>query len=239
MNFYSTIAAHYDAIFPFNDQQLKFIVAHVPVKATTRLIEIGSGRGVLTNACAQKGYQVTGLELDSSMVALSQIQYPQVTFHCENMLNIKRLFRTKSTDAMVCFGNTIVHLPTTDEMLIFLKAAYETLSENGKLLLQFINYDRIIDQNIKALPTVKTDDISFVRDYELVSNTKLLFKSTLTVHADRTSTQGIQALFPLRRDTFESLAQEAGFTCKAYSNFKSEDWSEDGMQSIFVCRKQE
>lgn len=237
MNFYSSIAEHYDAIFPFNKQQLSFISSHSPVEKSSQLIEVGSGRGVLTNACAEAGYQVRGLELDATMVTLAQIQYPKVSFHCENMLNLERTFTPGSCDTMVCFGNTIVHLPSTEDMLTFLKAAYKTLSSNGTLLLQFINYDRILDNNIKALPTITTDKVSFVRDYELISETKLNFRATLTVHADRMSSQSLQALYPLRRERFEALAQEAGFSCEAYSNFKSEAWAADGMQSIFVCKK--
>ncbi|MDA3853060.1 MAG: class I SAM-dependent methyltransferase [Bacteroidales bacterium] len=237
MNFYSAIAAHYDAIFPYNANQLSFITSQTPIVTSPRLIEIGSGRGVLAQACAQEGYQVKGLELENTMVAIAQLQYPDVTFHCANMLDLESTFSTSSCDAMVCFGNTLVHLSATDEILVFLKAAYKTLDENGKLMVQFINYDRIIDQNIKALPNIKNDAVTLVRDYELKSDTQLLFKATLTVHADRMSTQNVQALYPLRRAAFESLAEEAGFTCQAFGNFKGDKWTADSMQSIFVCTK--
>lgn len=237
MHFYSAIAAHYDAIFPYNAQQLSFIASQAPLLHYPRLIEIGSARGVLTHACAQEGYQATGLELDHSMVALAQIHYPEVPFYAANMLDLEQQFSNNSCDTLVCFGNTLVHLSSTDEMFAFLKAAYKVLAENGKIMVQLINYDRIINQNIKALPTIKNDDITFVRDYELISDTKLLFKATLTVHADRMSTQNVQALYPLRKVTFETLAQEAGFRCQAFSSFKGEEWADDSMQSIFVCSK--
>lgn len=237
MNFYSAIATHYDAIFPFNPTQLEFITSHSPVKEFPRLIEIGSARGVLTNACAYAGYRVRGLELDSAMVTLAQFHYINLSFYCENMLNIEGLFPLQSCDTMVCFGNTLVHLPSIDDMSTFLRAAYKTLAPGGKLLIQFINYDRIIDQNIKALPTISNEDITFVRDYELESDSKLLFRATLTVHADRMSTQNIQSLYPLRKAAFESLATEVGFQCEAFSNFKSDNWTVDGMQSVFVCSK--
>lgn len=237
MNFYSAIAGHYDAIFPYNAQQLSYIKTQTPLSNHPRLIEIGAARGVLTQACAQEGYQVKGLELDHTMVAIAQIQHPEITFHCANMLNLESLFPIQSCNTMVCFGNTLVHLNNANEILVFLKAAYKTLDENGKLLVQFINYDRIIDQNIKALPTIKNDDITFVRDYELISETQLLFKATLTVHADRMSTQNVQTLYPLRRAAFEALAEKAGFSTQAFGSFKGDEWTANSMQSIFACRK--
>jgi len=237
MNFYSAIAAHYDAIFPFNPKQLSFIKTHAPSSEHKRLIEVGSARGVLTHACAKEGYQVRGLELDETMVAMAQIQYSDIPFYASNMLDLKYLFSMHSCDVMVCFGNTLVHLSRTESMLRFLKAAFITLEEKGKLLIQFINYDRIIDQNINALPTISNEDITFVRDYELVSDTRLLFNASLTVHADKKTTQNTQALYPLRKSAFEDLAQEAGFKCKAFGGFDGRTWSEDAMQSIFVCTK--
>lgn len=237
MNFYSAIATHYDSIFPLNTKQLSFITKHCPIENFPRLIEIGSARGVLTKACSDKGYQVRGLELDHTMVTLAQFQYKDISFYCDNMLNIEDLFPKHSCDAMVCFGNTLVHLPTLDMMSSFLKAAYKTIKPGGKLLIQFINYDRIIDQNIDALPTISNEAITFVRDYELVNDTQLLFKATLSVHADNMTSENTQSLYPLRNLDFSAMAQEVGFQTMAYGNFNSDDWTADSMQSIFVCQK--
>lgn len=237
MNFYSTIAAHYEDIFPYNASQLHFISTQAPKNKHPKLIEIGAARGVLTQACSQEGYLAKGLELDNTMVAMAQINYSKTPFYSANMLDIEKLFPINSCDVMVCFGNTLVHLSSTDQISSFLTSAYKTLNQGGKLLIQFINYDRIIDQEIKALPTISNEDITFVRDYELVSDTQLHFKGTLTVHADRMSTQNTQTLFPLRRKTFETLAKDVGFTTQAFSNFKSEPWDKNLMQSIFSCTK--
>lgn len=237
MQFYSAIAHHYHEIFPFNPQQLHFIEHNAPAKVFSKLIEIGSARGSLTNACAAVGYNVSGLELDEQMVQLAKEEYPSIPFYAENMLLIDKVFNENSADVMLCFGNTLVHLNDLEQMQVFLNKALKLLKANGKLLLQFINYDRIIDQKIKALPTIENPSLTFVRDYKLISDTVLDFNATLTLNESGESIKNTQSLYPLRKAIFEKMAMQAGFTIKAFSSFRGEPWSENGMQSIFVCER--
>ncbi len=236
MQFYTAIAEHYESIFPFNAQQLIFIEHNAPSSTHTKLIEIGSARGSLTSACANAGYQVQGLELDNNMVKLAQVAYPSIPFFAENMLEMDQVFAKNTANVMVCFGNTLVHLTHLEQMQTFLNKAYKILRRNGKLLIQFINYDRIIEQSIKALPTIENKDITFVRDYQLISDSQLDFTVTLTIHQSGEKIQNTQQLYPLRKVDFEQMAQKAGFKTEAFTSFKGEAWHLNGMQSIFVCR---
>ena len=238
MTFYTAIASNYNKIFPYNANQLEFIRYHAPKQNYPNLLEIGSATGTLTKACHDDGYHTVGLELDDAMCQIALNFFPEIKFLRENMLNIDRHFEADQQPLMVCFGNTLVHLDSTDSMHVFLEKAYNILALGGKILLQFINYDRIIDQNIQALPTLSNDDLTFVRDYSLVDVTKLKFTATLTLHAYRQSIQNSQFLYPLRKADFEALAQNAGFSTQAYGSFKSEPWSENSLQSIFVCTKE-
>jgi len=237
MSFYSAIATYYHHIFPFNPQQLAFVQHHAPCASAPVLIEIGAARGSLTAACAKAGYQVTGLELDPLMVQLARKEHPSLLFHEADMLEMDAFFMPHSADTMLCFGNTLVHLQDLDQMQGFLNKAFNTLKPEGQLLVQFINYDRIIDQQIKALPSLSNEDISFERRYELISLSAIAFTACLTIKASGQNIENTQRLYPLRKADFEKVAHQAGFETRAYSSFKNEAWSPAGMQSVFVCTK--
>lgn len=237
MTFYQNISAHYEHIFPFNSAHLGFITSHLPIKTFPKVLEIGSATGLLTNACQQYGYQIQGLELDESMVAIAKQDYPDIPFIGENMLNIALRFASESQDGVVCFGNTLVHLDSLELMQSFLDSTYKVLKPGGKLLIQFINYDRIIDQHTTSLPPIDNDIISFDRSYELLSPTEISFTGCLTIKNNGKSSSSAQVLYPLRKASFEAMAHKTGFSTQAFGTFKSDDWSENTLQTIVVCVK--
>lgn len=237
MSFYSSIAENYAAIFPFNPVQFTFITQNVKKSELKQMLEIGSATGILTAACNAEAYPIQGLELDPEMVKIAQNQHPAVVFRQGNMLDLDRIYGQLTFDAMVCFGNTIVHLKDLAEIELFLAKAYKQLAAGGKLLIQFINYDRIIDHAIRALPSIENAHITFERRYDLIDHKALDFKATLTIHSTQEVISNTQRLLPLRRADFESIAWRQGFKTSVYGSFAMEPWSQDTMQSIFVCKK--
>lgn len=75
----------------------------VKVRARTRLLDVASGPGHLAAEAAQRGANVTGVDLAPEMVALASRLYPHVTFR---EAQAERLpFADRSFDAVTCaFG---------------------------------------------------------------------------------------------------------------------------------------
>lgn len=129
-----------------------------------------------------------------------------------NMLKVHELFPSNSLDAVICFGNTLVHLQSPGEILSFLNHSYRILNPTGKLMLQIINYDYILDQGLDGLPTIDNDYISFERLYEFREQDELInFKTTLTVKQNGQVIRNSVPLYPIRRDLLYHLLDEAGF----------------------------
>jgi hypothetical protein len=70
------------------------------------------------------------------------------------MLSIGKTFAGRCCDGILCFGNTLVHLPDEAAIASFLWQSHQLVNPSGKLLIQILNYEYILDNKITAL----TDD---------------------------------------------------------------------------------
>lgn len=232
---YQSIASVYDYIFPQNMGQLKFIEGVKPIDKKEEVLEIGCATGNLTELLASKSDHVMGLDLDSGLLDVAHYKYPNMNFVHENMLHLENL--NKSFDRIVCFGNTLVHLPNRQDVRLFFKKVYHQLKDDGYLLVQIINYDRIVDQNIGHLPTIENDHITFVRDYDIKSD-HVLFQTKLLIKESQTLLSNEIPLLTLRKEEIQTYLEAVGFKdIKFYGNLKGDPLSNQDIPLLFSCKK--
>ena len=75
-------------------------------------------------------------------------------------------------------------------------------------MVQIVNYDRVLDQNVTALPTLRADGRTFVRAYRREGGI-LRFQTVLTYQDEKY--HGDVPLYPLRARTLEAMMRSAGF----------------------------
>lgn len=239
-SFYSSIADHYDFIFPFNAQQVNFIKQHVSNTAVKKVLEVGCGTGNLTFGLASEFSEVIGIDLDEEMLnrAITKNSFEHVSFKAMDMLTIGNEFKEGSLDSIACFGNTLVHLNSLQQINSFFAMAKKVLTNDGSLMLQIINYDRILDQNIRSLPTIENEDIRFIRnysynkeDYEISFDTELLIKHSGKVIMNS------QTLLPIRKKEIWDLLKKYFKEISFYSNFKADKYSRDAVPLIIMARE--
>lgn len=242
MSFYTSIAAQYHHIFPVNQMQVQFIEQSIGKRNIENgILEIGCGIGGLVKALDEKNALVFAFDLDAEMVQRAQGQSyshnPEIKLG--NMLRLEELYPKQYFDCIVCFGNILVHLANEKEIKEFLQQAYNQLSSGGKLLIQIINYDRILDSSIDHLPTIENDSIQFVRKYNYNQSAHLIqFKTTLKVKETGDVIRNEQDLYPIRKRDLENLVQEVGFKQIAfYANFKFGPMHEDAIPLIMEAVK--
>jgi SAM-dependent methyltransferase len=68
MDFYQSISAHYDLIFPVDPQTVDFIGGRA--KPGSRILDIACGTGGYSLALAEKGHRLMGIDLDQSMIRI-------------------------------------------------------------------------------------------------------------------------------------------------------------------------
>lgn len=232
MAFYSAIAQNYDYIFPLNSAQLKFTMGQMSDGGENHILDVGCGTGSLAMALDRDNCQVVGIDLDEEMIQLAKEKdlATVVDFRVANMLTLEEVFPREMFSMLTCYGNTLVHLGSDEKVRHFLESAYHLLKTGGKLLLQIINYDRIIDQNIKSLPTINNEHVVFKREYERsVDKTAVRFITELTIKGSGDKVVNSVPLLALRKSLLEDLLRDVGF--KKLSFFGGFDMSESSAVS--------
>ncbi|MCK5136610.1 MAG: class I SAM-dependent methyltransferase [Bacteroidales bacterium] len=234
MTFYQTISDYYRKIFPLNPAQVKFVKNTLAETCQLSLLDIGCGTGDLSLELSKSFKKVVGIDLDEAMLDQARSKSAEdgnVEFINLNMMDIGQHFGNDAFNSIVCFGNTLVHLNTPDSISGFINQCKRVLTQDGKLLLQIINYDRILDLKISSLPTLENNDIRFVRNYQYLEGMHLIdFETILTVKSTNQVIKSNIRLYPLRKAEIESLIKEAGFrSFQVYSNF---NWAPLAAESI-------
>lgn len=223
MDFYSSISRHYESIFPLNNAQVKFVKERVGQNAVN-ILDIGCATGELAEALLN-GSQVTGIDLDEEMVDIaSGRSRDNLEFKVMDMNSIDKMFGAQSFDMILCFGNTLVHLDDEDTIGAFLKKAKAVLKPGGKLLLQIVNYDYIIDHDIQALPEIDNEVVKFDRYYEMEGN-RLKFDTILTIKEGNLTYENSIYLIPYRPETLNEALKAAGFEhIYFYNSFRGDEF---------------
>ena len=69
----------------------------------------------------------------------------------EDIRNINVIFKDLRFKEIFCIGNSLVHLPFKSEIEDVIKKSYKILQNGGVFIVSIINYDRIIEKNIKEM----------------------------------------------------------------------------------------
>lgn len=213
MEFYSSIAAVYDRIFPFDDELPPFIMG-LSEGRTGRILDIGCATGHLANALARQGNEVVGIDLDPEMVrrAKSRFQNTHCVFQVGDMTRLDRQFPAETFDLVCCFGNTLVHLPDRKTIAETLRHARNLLRPQGLLVGQIIHYDRILDGRLGGLATIERDGLRFERRYLYQEGNPLIeFQTILTLDGRPDPVVNTIPLYPIRAKELADCIQEAGF----------------------------
>lgn len=247
MSFYTSISEYYRKIFPLNPAQTRFVMDRFPNASNLSLLDIGCGTGDLCLALSSSFRLVTGIDLDEEMLEIAQSDKKKaenVDFRHLNMLEMDLTFGPESFDAILCFGNTLVHLANLEEIARFLEHAKHLLRPGGKLLMQVINYDRILDLNINSLPTLETDEIRFVRNYHYRDENQqndgdrfdphqIEFETILTVKSTDQVIRNQIPLIPVRKAALENRLLQVGFTnLHFFGNFKGDPFAEESIPMV-------
>ncbi len=208
-DFYNSIASNYDAVFPTKPPQVSFVVDRV--KPGGRIIDVGCATGGLAVALASKGFRLTGIDLDASMVDLARGKAEHAGVNVDfQAADMTALPFDGPFDGVVCLGNTLVHLKETS-VSKFLEWVRQSLTPDGTFVFQILNYYRIRTQAIDTLPVIENDTVRFERTYATGEDGALLFRTNLKVKSTGQTLDNEIPLYPIEQDRLEQLLRDAGF----------------------------
>ncbi len=244
MDFYNSIAAYYELIFPTNPDQAQFVRAQVP--PGSHILDVACGTGALARSLAKADYQLTGYDLDQTMITraveLAREEDLKIAYSVWDMRLLPE--PVQPFDALLCIGNSLVHLTDDHALDMALAGFHRQLRADGKLIIQIINYDRILDQKVDHLPTISEEahGLTFERYYDLRDDDgQIDFRTvlSLTVGGGREVIRNTVALKPLRKLALTEALSRAGFLVDGvFGNFKGQPWDPSSYATVVVALKQ-
>lgn len=240
MRFYEILEKHYDYIFPFQNSTYDFI--REGLNPQDKVLDVACGTGSYTIALRKEGILSCGLDLEESMIRIAEKkaeeQGIQGDFIVSNMLDMD-LVHEGGLRRIFIIGNSLVHLNSLDQIKNFITTAYSLLHDEGDLMIQIINYDRILKEHIDHLPTIHVPEISltFERNYTYDAEAHLVdFSSKLTLQGE--TEEASVLLFPLKSEELVHLLMEAGFEeIHLYGSFKKDPYTDSSLPLIVVAKK--
>jgi glycine/sarcosine N-methyltransferase len=241
MSFYARLADYYDAVFPLDDGIAAFLDRHLPNRGI--LLDVGCGTGSYTVALARGDRRVVGIDPDTDMLqrAVEKARGRNVEFLQRSMDEIDRLeFRFNGA---YCIGNTLVHAESVEHVGRILYQLCRRLRPGAPLVLQLVNYDRIINEDVRELPTLTGNGVRFRRRYTPTPRRRsVVFHTTLTTedHGVEHSFEQETTLLALRRDELVGCLGDSGFDVhRLFGSYAGEEYRPDSFLTITVATRRE
>jgi glycine/sarcosine N-methyltransferase len=209
---YQYLSQYYNVLFPIPDKLKPFIKPYItPFK---HAIDLGCGTGRFVNMISEFDMQASGIDLDEHMIAYAKMCYPTLKFKVQNMIDLSE---NKKYHLITCFGNTIVHLKEIQVLNFFAKMK-TVLHKNGFLIIQLLNYRRILENKPTELKTIIYEHVTLYREYEYFED-KILFKAILHTNVgEKYESQTI--LYPYLPEDFTRILNEIGLQYHLYGNLE-------------------
>ncbi|WP_379135941.1 class I SAM-dependent methyltransferase [Paenibacillus sp. sgz500958] len=233
--FYEILNPYYDEIFPANDKQISFLSSCFPAAST--LLDVGAGTGNTAIALAKSGNNLTATEPEHSIVTRIKEKATSDGLDIQVIPNsMQQISQINETfDGIYCIGNTLPHLDNFNEIRTFLQAAYDKLKEQGALVIQTVNFEKVLLQQNFSFPIIQKDNFTFTRQYELQDD-KILFTAVLEVPSDTYS--NTLPLYPVTKHQLQNELQKCGFhSLSIYGDYSKSPFSTESPGLVIIANK--
>lgn len=231
MGFYQELSRYYDEIFPMDASEMAFVASLLAGREN--ILDIGCGTGNKTVLLSDTA-RITGIDGDGGMIerARQNNARPGIAYDVADMAALSARFAPASFDAAVCLGNTLVHLTTPEALQTLCDAVRALLVPGGIFVCQILNYDRILDNNVTALPLIDTPNTRFSRAYGREDDL-LLFETEIFLKKTSETLNNSTPLYPLRPAALQTMLVQAGFsTQNQYGSYQGAPFEKDSFVLI-------
>lgn len=134
------------------------LLEHLHPKPTCKLLDLACGRGRHAIYLNQKGYDVTGIDLSEQSIAIAKAsENERLHFFVHDMRNI---FRPDGFDFIFNLFTSFGYFQEDYENVVALRATTASIKPGGKLIIDFMNTQRVIDRLVLH-ETKEVDGITF------------------------------------------------------------------------------
>ena len=237
MGFYEKFAQYFDQIFPIYDAKVEFLKHHL--KDANEVLEVGCATGETAITLSENGFNIDAIDLSKAMIELAKLKAIDRNSHVSFWeCDMRNLDAVQRYDAIYMIGNTVVHLRSIEEIYDVLKRTYQALTRKGTLIIQILNYDRILSNEAFCLPKISGNGFDF---YRLYSHKPPFMEFEATLTLENEVLMDTTKLFPLAYQALYIMLESLGYQdIKAYNGYSNEPYSMDlSYQLCVVAKKHE
>lgn len=171
-SFYNYLAPDYDQMTGFEGRCVREGPAFktlVESNGIGTVLDAGCGTGFHSLLLARLGVTVTAVDLSEAMLEGLR---RHATESALSITTMRASFQelqsrlTTSFDGVFCMGNALAHLLTAEDLRLALGNFCALLNPNGILVLQILNFERILAERPRVLSVKRSGTIVYTRYYE-------------------------------------------------------------------------
>ena len=213
--FYNSASAYYDKMIDFDSalQKRKILLSSFIVEKIKSVADVGCGTGVDSISLSLLGLDVAAFDPSVEMINTARTNSEKhnckIDFHTFGANEIPKTFYNKF-DLVVSLGNTLANIPFTKIEKSVVKL-FKLLKKDGRVLIQILNYERILKEKERIVNITKKDSEYFIRFYDF--GTKDLMFNILKFNSDQTTKKELIStkIFPYTSKELKRVFKEAGF----------------------------
>lgn len=238
---YNWFAKVYDELMDDSlyDKWLTYTEEHI--SSGERLLELGSGTGILGLKLKRNGYDITGLDLSEEMLSLAYNRQLEagVTFPLIQG-DMRHLEDLPLYPGIICYSDALCYMENEEELLMVFKEVFDRLENKGKFLFDVhstFQMERFLSTSFHA----ETEEIVFTWDsYEgehpySVEHDLSFFVNTKDNIYERFEETHRERTYPM--DVYTKLLKQAGFEKVDISADFNEDVNDESRRWFFACVK--
>lgn len=174
MSLYDNLAADYDGMM---GSEARLVRATVFAREVVRrygvssVLDVACGTGLYALAFAGCGVRSVGADLSEGMLAQAEKSAGELELCVDWVRGPMQRLREAVPgpfDAVVCLGNSIPHLLTRADLDATLTSFRDLLRPGGVVMIQLLNYARVLREQERIVDVDRAGGIGFVRFYDFL-----------------------------------------------------------------------
>ncbi len=216
MEFYDRFVDKYDVLVSYENRvkrEANFYDYLFKKHNISTVLDCACGTGHHVMMLKNMGYNIKGSDLSPAMINKARTNLKEnnldIPLKISDFKDLHKKFG-KRFDAVICVGNSLPHLLTDEDLTLALNEMSEVLNENGILILEQRNYDKLLKDKKRFFPVAfrENDVFFYVLDFfpsEIIFNIININTSTQTLDSYTTKYNA------LKMDKLKELLHTSGF----------------------------
>ncbi|MDH3268137.1 MAG: class I SAM-dependent methyltransferase [Ignavibacteria bacterium] len=218
--FYNELASEYDQMIAFKKaiENKKRLLKNLITPEMKYAADLGCGSGVDSIALTSLGLKVTAFDPSAEMLEVAKEniikEKAKVTLHNQFADSISEDF-DEQFDLVVSLGNTFANIGS-EQLIKSLQRCKQILKPQGILLIQILNYDKILNEKQRIVNITEGEDEYFIRFYDFIG-TEIIF-NIITFNKEKSSKHKLIStkLFPHTQNDFDAVLKKIDFSKAEY-----------------------